>query len=353
VSDTSGEGAARSAPAGTGLDGIDLISVPTPFAVGPVNCYLLEGRPLTLVDTGPNSGTSLDALQRGLATRGHAIEELELILLTHYHLDHIGLVDVLQRRSGAQVAGHPDLGPWLAGFPASAERDDRWAQALMRRHGVPEDLVGPLGLVARAYRPYGSRGQLTLELQDGDRLRAGGRELRVLHRPGHSPTDIVLYDERDGIMLGGDHLLAHISSNALLARPPSSERPGDADRPSAAGATDQRPRSLLRYAHSLRATRALHPRLVLGGHGDPVRDAVALIDARLAMQRRRADKILALLRDRPQTAHQLARRMWGNVALTQAYLTLSEVLGHLDLLVQEGAATEQCDRETALFCARG
>ena len=28
--------------------------------------------------------------------------------------------------------------------------------------------------------------------------------------------------------------------------------------------------------------------------------------------------------------------MWGNVAVTQAYLTLSEVLGHMDLLIARG-----------------
>jgi len=32
--------------------------------------------------------------------------------------------------------------------------------------------------------------------------------------------------------------------------------------------------------------------------------------------------------------------MWGNVAVTQAYLTLSEILGHTDLLVNEGRARE-------------
>ena len=42
--------------------GIYPLSVPTPFLVGRVNCYLIEDEPLTLVDTGPNSGKSLDEL---------------------------------------------------------------------------------------------------------------------------------------------------------------------------------------------------------------------------------------------------------------------------------------------------
>ena len=67
---------------------------------------------------------------------------------------------------------------------------------------------------------------------------------------------------------------------------------------------------------------------------------MALIDERLRMHRRRADKILRMLDGGALTAFELALQMWGNVAVTQAYLTLSEVLGHLDLLVQDGAARE-------------
>ena len=62
------------------------------------------------------------------------------------------------------------------------------------------------------------------------------------------------------------------------------------------------------------------------------------------MHRRRAARILQILDARPLTAHEIAIRMWGNVAVTQAYLTLSEVLGHLDLLVEAGQAAER-DRD--------
>ena len=56
-----------------GAGGIHRLPIPTPFAVGRVNCYLIEDEPLTLVDTGPNSGKALDELtgraRRRAATR--------------------------------------------------------------------------------------------------------------------------------------------------------------------------------------------------------------------------------------------------------------------------------------------
>ena len=51
-------------------EGIHALRLPTPFMVGRVNCYLIEGEPLTLIDTGPNSGKALDDLQHQLAERG-------------------------------------------------------------------------------------------------------------------------------------------------------------------------------------------------------------------------------------------------------------------------------------------
>src|SRR5919201_1291581 len=102
-------------------EGIHCMPIPTPFLVGRVNTYLIEDDPLTLVDSGPNSGTSLDTLERGLNALGHRPEELELILVTHQHIDHEGLVGILARRSGAEVAALDLLAPYLEGYAAHAE----------------------------------------------------------------------------------------------------------------------------------------------------------------------------------------------------------------------------------------
>ena len=79
--------------------GIHCLPIPTPFAVGRVNCYLIDDEPLTLVDTGPNSGKALDELDLALRSHGHSIGDLERIVITHQHLDHMGLAGILARRS--------------------------------------------------------------------------------------------------------------------------------------------------------------------------------------------------------------------------------------------------------------
>ena len=81
-------------------------------------------------------------------------------------------------------------------------------------------------------------------------------------------------------------------------------------------------------------------RTVLPGHGDEFGEHAALIDERFAMHERRARKIAGLIAEQPRSAHALAQAIWGNVAVTQAFLTLSEVLGHIDLLVERGEVVE-------------
>ncbi len=152
------------------------------------------------------------------------------------------------------------------------------------------------------------------------------RTLQVFHRPGHSPTDTVFLDSERRMLLAADHLLGHISSNPLITRP----RDGSSERPQA----------LVTYLESLEATREMDVDLVLPGHGDPITDHRSLIDERFALHRRRAEKLHGLIAERPRSAYELAQALWGNIAVTQAYLTLSEVLGHTDILLDEGRVAE-------------
>jgi glyoxylase-like metal-dependent hydrolase (beta-lactamase superfamily II) len=311
--------------------GYNCLPIPTPFAVGRVNCYLIEDEPLTLVDTGPNSGKALDELERALAEHGRRVEDLERIVITHQHIDHLGLVDILARRSGAEVCSLDLLAPVIERFSEEAERDDELAERLMLRHGIPRDVVSALRSVSRSFRAWGGSSAVAHPLPDGSELEFAGRTLEVLHRPGHSPSDTLFHDRERGILLGGDHLIAHISSNPLISRPlgGKSGEPGTG-----------RPRALLTYMRSLRETHAMELEVVLAGHGEPVTDHRTLIDERFALHDRRARKIGGLIAERPRSAYEIAQELWGNVAVTQAYLTLCEVLGHVDMLLEDGSVRE-------------
>jgi glyoxylase-like metal-dependent hydrolase (beta-lactamase superfamily II) len=319
--------------------GIHRIAVPTPFAVGRVNVYLIEDDPLTLVDAGPNSGTSFDALERGIANLGHGLDELGLIILTHQHIDHLGLIPLVASRSNAEVAAIDVAIPFVQDFAGASQADDDFARQIMLRHGLPEDVVSALQAVSAAFRAWGAKVEVTRPLRDGEEIRLRDRTLHVHHRPGHSPTDTIFHDRDRRILIAADHLLRHISSNPLITRP----RDGSTGRPQA----------LVQYLESLALTREMDVDLVLPGHGSPVTAHRRLIDQRFALHRRRADKIHRLLEERSRSAYDIGQALWGDIAVTQAYLTLSEVLGHLDVLVNEGRVREVERNGLSVFEAVG
>jgi glyoxylase-like metal-dependent hydrolase (beta-lactamase superfamily II) len=355
--------------------------IPTPFAVGRVNCYLIEDDPLTLIDSGPNSATSLTAMETALARHGRSVEQIERIVVTHQHIDHIGLVQILAERSGAEVCALDALAPWLADYRRQMEANDSFAAEIMLQSGIPQDVVHALRAVSASFRAWGAAAHVTRPLAEGELLEFASRGWRVLHRPGHSPSDTLFFDEDSGELFGGDHLIKHISSNPLLSKPlgslPSGEgrederrtaplgslpsREGREDErgtarlgslPSGEGREDEgeaplrgdateRPKALMSYLDSLRKTREMELSVVYAGHGERIEDHRELIDARLRMHERRAEKLYGLIAEQPRNAYELAQAMWGNVAVTQAFLTLSEVLGHVDLLIDDGRVAQR------------
>jgi glyoxylase-like metal-dependent hydrolase (beta-lactamase superfamily II) len=320
--------------------GVHRLAVPTPFAVGRVNCYLIDDDPLTLVDAGPNSGRALDELQRALEAHGKAIEDLELVIVTHQHIDHIGLVEIVASRSGAEVAAIDAAVPFISDYSERAAADDEFSGQIMLRHGISPDVVRALQSVSAAFRAWGAKVTVTRKLREGDTIEMRDRTLEVHFRPGHSPSDTIFYDSARRHLIAADHLIKHISSNPLITRGPDDE----AD-------PARRPQSLVMYLESLRKTRAMEVDLVLPGHGDPIDDHRTLIDERFKLHDRRAEKIHGLIAERPRSAYEIAQALWGNIAVTQAYLTLSEVLGHTDLLLNAGRVREEEREGVVTFAA--
>ena len=236
------------------MNRVDAILLPLAH-VGSVNAWLLLGDPVTLIDTGPRDDGALAALEAGLRRQRLRVEDVELVLATHHHLDHVGLAATIQRRSGAAVAVLDRMADYAEHYSAEVEEDRRFARALMEHHGVPDQVVADTEEFWEYIRATTEDFRADVRLADGDRIRAGGRNLRVVARPGHSTTDTLFVDDGDAIAFGGDHLLATISSNTEICAP---------DR-----AHDGRARSRVRYLENLERTRTMPLAGLLTGHGAP------------------------------------------------------------------------------------
>jgi glyoxylase-like metal-dependent hydrolase (beta-lactamase superfamily II) len=311
------------------MSGLHQIELPLAY-LGSVNAWLLEGEPLTLIDTGAANAETFASLEAQLGEHGKAIEEIELVLLTHHHLDHCGLASAIKDVSGAQIAAHRTTAQWGLHFHERAEAEQRFTRSLMAAHGVPDDVIAGsddffVRIVAES-RPFVT----DRVLSDGEKLVAGGRTLRVVYRPGHSTTDTLFIDEGTDDAFVGDHLLANITSGVELM---PTELPGD-----------ERRQGLIEYLGNLRKTRAMQLRRCYTGHGPTIEDHRALIDERITFHADRLDRIADLVAAGDRTAFDIAGHLWSpRVAAAQPVLVTWEVLGHLDVLVNRGTIREEVD----------
>lgn len=217
-----------------------------------VNWYVIEdGDRLTVLDAGfPAHWPQLPAL---LGTIGRTLVDVDALLLTHTHADHLGSAERLRRDAGARV------------LVQEAEADDA------RRHGRSPS---PRGVVAALVRPFFFRylvhivraGGLKIEsiadvatFADGERLDVPGAP-RVVHAPGHTPGTCALHIEARNVLFSGDALVTldtatgHVGPSLLT--PPFVERAEQA-------------------IESLTQLEATGAGTVLPGHGEPWRDGVS------------------------------------------------------------------------------
>jgi glyoxylase-like metal-dependent hydrolase (beta-lactamase superfamily II) len=305
------------------------LPLPIPFPSQTANAYLLVDEPMVLIDVGPKMPGAVEALQGSLEEVGHDLADVGLILLTHPHVDHSGLAGALGAHTDAQLATLEQMSPFVEDYWELARRDEAFSLAALRRYGMPPKRIAEIQPVLHGERQWAAEGTVDRRLPDGGEVKLARRTLDVHFRPGHSPVDAVFHDADNGLLFGGDHLLERMSSNPSLW-PPAVGR----------AEIEQRPRPLLEYRRSLLRTRELEVEVTLPGHGPPIAGHRKAIDDRLVAHERRVERLAEMLDDGPADAVELADRTWGRFAAAHPFRALCEIVIHMDLLVEAGAARE-------------
>jgi len=317
------------------------IVLPTPWDVGPVQIYVVEGDPLTLIDTGVRSPDSWAALQAAFDTLGRGLDEVQRVVLTHYHGDHLGQVQSL-RDHGAdlEVWAHEAEVSMIEGF--SAERDEHLEDtaALFREYGVPGDLLERQAEQARRHMREEpvlcEPTRVDRVVRHEDSIPFKDFALRVVHAPGHTAGHLLLHEPRTGTLVTGDHIMGSavpFTDNYYVDGPPD---PADPLR--------RRPRfkGLPEYLRSLRELRRSSFHTILPAHGGVIeRPDRAIEDALLFYEVRvqrieRGLRTLAAMR-REVTAWEIWQALFPKAdPLTQMRTRMLMVIGALDVLEAAG-----------------
>lgn len=295
---------------------IHRLPLPVPFPVKHINIYLLESpNDLMVIDTGTRTGPAWKALKKGLRDIGKSLADVRTIVLTHAHPDHGGQARKIKNISGAKVYSHVDE-------VETVERDNLDFRthpriySFLRKHGVPHRFVA-LGLAFDFARFVVREGVKVDEtLQDGQVLHFEGEPIHVIHVPGHAYGHIVLHMPGRKVMFSADHLLPTITPVPLLQFPHKKPRP----------------KALVDFVKSIDKLKGLELETIYPSHGDPFHDHLELIRRYHVLNEKRTKKIEKFLSNGPKTAFELSLDLFGKKAKPQMMLTMSEVIGHLEIL---------------------
>ncbi|MHB8781030.1 MAG: MBL fold metallo-hydrolase [Candidatus Geothermincolia bacterium] len=311
------------------MPGVFRIRIDLPLGPPTMNVYLIEGEPLTLIDTGPVLDGVEATLFASLEKLGHPASELKRIIVTHTHPDHRGLAARLREVSGAAVMCHR--------LAEAQMRDYRGSQEKTRQLiGEMAPLLGVPGEIFPADRAKNDPWMTAAESVDVDRLlderdvcESDRYPLRVIYTPGHAYDHIVLWQQEAGVIFAGDHVLDKITPNPDLYPPEMSPR--------TSGLPD--------YLVSLEFVRELGATRAFPGHGEPIEDLPRRIDEIYRHHVERIQHILEMLQRGETTVLLLTLEFLTSIAAEPSpiniFLGMREVYGHLVLLEQQGLAARE------------
>ncbi|GIK55594.1 MAG: MBL fold metallo-hydrolase [Chloroflexi bacterium] len=304
------------------------IELPTPFDVGPVNVYLFTEPEPALVDTGVDSDDSWAALQAGLAAHGLAVADLQRVVITHAHVDHLG--------AAARLTAHGDAQIYIAdlGYEWLVAPKRKWAQRIAFYRDY---FLAPCGLspqaqqMVLAYMTYAAESSRPVDPERittftvGEQLAMGGLDWEVLHMPGHASHQTCFYQPATRQFISADMLL-HKAPTPIVEEPPD----GETRRP-----------SLPLLLDSFTVLEELDIAIAYPGHGPLIHNADELIRQQRQRLQSRKQEALDHIRQGCQTVIELVNTMYAHYPENARIAGLWMVVGYLDLLKAEGVVEEQ------------
>lgn len=290
--------------------------VPIP-GTRPVNVYLVGKDEPILIDCGVGDDKTYDEMSADLARIGLRIADLRAILVTHQHVDHVGLATRLSEESGAPFYLYRDDWSRLTATDDARERDARELREIVVYWGVPAETAERIAAEFRDILSLGG-GRISPERLTSypPRLRVGGIELEVIHCPGHTKGLVCLWWPDKKVLFSNDHILEDITPNTTIYVP----------------RYRQKRCGLGHYLESLGYVRDLPVEVLLPGHGEPYRDVAGRVDQIRAAAVARRGKILTYLTGSAMTIQELIRQVWEDLSPLHTFLAAREVHGHLEIL---------------------
>jgi glyoxylase-like metal-dependent hydrolase (beta-lactamase superfamily II) len=296
-------------------EGVQQLEIPMRHnPLGKTYSYLLE-EARTLIDTGVPTSDAYAALEEQLGAVGLQVSDLEKIIVTHMHTDHIGLVERIRGRANVRVIAHSEAVRIQRYWSEMTETAREAINSEIELLGGSSSLRVFSQLENAVRRP---RWRLDVDetIEDSAILELEGSRLRTIWTPGHSREHICLHDDDRRILFSGDHILpkitSHISHHTFMEGDPLGE-----------------------YLTALEKVRDLPVDLVLPGHEWSFHDLSGRVRELEAHHERRCEEIISLLRSGGRNVFEISSTIswdskpWPEMEFLTKSMAAAETYAHL------------------------
>jgi glyoxylase-like metal-dependent hydrolase (beta-lactamase superfamily II) len=263
---------------------IHRIEIPIPFPIRSVNLYFIKDSFPTLIDAGFYSEDSLKRVSIALENAGCRLSDVKRILLTHGHLDHVGLAGKISKISGAEIFIHP-LDRNKSFWDQEKEQGKKIESFIefLKKAGLPETLMKTISVQMTEHfkRFFPDRFDMNC-IRGGETFAFDDFSLEVVPCPGHTSGSVCFFDSKEGRLFSGDHLLEKVTSNAMVEI--ENQKVG------------KDYKSLSSYLRSLALTKNMDVALVLPGHGPSFSNHQERINTIESHHRVRREEVLNTLK---------------------------------------------------------
>ena len=284
---------------------------------GKNNTYLLESNgTVALIDTGIPRPSIRDELADGLAARNRSFADVDLVVLTHFHIDHAGLAgEVAEAAGGAPVLIHEDDEPMVRHDEDALDAYDDLQERRFEEWGMPADKRTELREFLEDAPDIDAPDEIE-PIADGDEIEIGDVSLDVVHSPGHTAGLCSFEFERDGAREAfvGDVILPVYTPNV-------------------GGADLRLDGALGHYLETLERIANRDYDRVWPGHRDVIDDPTGRAETIREHHHERTERVVNVLREAaPATAWEVSDALFGSLENIHILHGPGEAFAHLDHL---------------------
>lgn len=307
----------------------NITPVPIPFNEVPylltANIYALGRDQITLIDAGPGIPGVLDFIKDSFSKEGLNFNNINRIILTHGHMDHFGLAASIKEELDhpVEIFLHTE-DHWK--ISTDFINNEVWVdefRMLQELTEIPDDDFKILVEKVRTYYSIAKPLDDLKTMKDNDIFYGKGYSLQVVFTPGHEPGLCCLYEPDQKVLFSSDHILKNLTPKPILAF--------DRDKH-----IDKDYKGLMAYEKSLERVSKLDVKYMFPGHGEWIEDMHPLIKQYRQHYSERMEIVLNAVRKKEMPLYYLVRDVFPNAGAGDLFIALSEIISHLEVLVDLG-----------------